>query len=219
MNKFLPQNPLFIGLTGGIASGKSLVAEILHQFGAAVISADLIGKEVMEKDPQMLAWVHQNFGSECFDDHRKLKRQKLGDIIFSDPVKKKSLDDKIFPLIYNRIKKSMTARGRKSAVVVIDAAMIFEWGIETNFDLIVTVISDAKYVLERLSKRDGFNLTQSLNRINSQFPPEQKALKSHYVIENNGDLEDLKQKVEIFWREKVEPLIPDVHINRKGLTA
>ena len=190
-------------MTGGIGAGKSAIAGLMGEQGAYIISGDEIGREVMEEAPGMLEWVRENFGDGVFDDKGDLLRQKLGDAVFSDEAKKKQLDNKIFPEIYKRLKSKIKTAFNKHKIVVVDAAMIFEWGIEGDFDLILTVIADEEAVLERLSQRDGFDAPRAVMRIKSQFPPEAKAEKADYVIENNGSKVELKLKVARFWREKV----------------
>ena len=186
---------LLIGLTGGIASGKSAAAEYLRKLGAFVISADMIGKEVMTEESGMPGWVRETFGSEFFDSEGRLMRKNLGDLVFSDPEKKKLLDDKIFPIIYRALRAKIDDGFRVNNLVVVDAAMIFEWGIEDDFDIILTVVSSWKNVRERLACRDGFDTAQIENRIASQIDNLVKAEKSDYVIENNSSLEKLEEEI------------------------
>ena len=198
---------VIIGLTGGIASGKTEAAEIMRKFGASVISADDIGREVMENNPEMLGWVREEFGDELFDLKGRLMRKKLGDLVFSQPDKKILLDEKIFPLIYNRLKEMIYESSKKHSAIVVEAAMIFEWGIESDFDLMVTVVSPVDNVYDRLVFRDKFSDEQIRNRMKSQIPPEEKAKRSNWVINNDDTIKDLEFQVQRFWLVKVEPLI------------
>ena len=119
---------ILVGLTGGIGAGKSEVAALLEQKGAAVISADRIGKDALENHPELLQRVRDTFGNKFFDDSGKLLRRKLGDLIFSDSRKKKMLDDIVFPQLYMDMKQQVEALSGKYNVIVVDAALIFEWG-------------------------------------------------------------------------------------------
>jgi len=195
---------ILIGLTGGIGAGKSEAAKILEELGAVVISGDELGREAMENEAGMLQWVRENFGDEVFDAEGRLLRKKLGDIVFSDRGKKKLLDEKIFPAIYRRMKANIEQAFMTHNVVVVDAAMIFEWGIEDDFDVILAVTAPVDMVRERLSRRDRFEPDKTEMRIKSQIPAELKAEKSDYTIINEGSLQELKWNVEEFWREKVK---------------
>lgn len=199
------KNILLIGLTGGIASGKSEAARILKGLGAGVISGDYLGKWVMENRPEMLEWVKDTFGEEFIGGDGKLLRKKLGDFVFSHQKSKKKLDDRIFPLIYEKLKEEIEIKAVEYEALVVDAAMIFEWKIEKDFDLILTVVSPVEEVYSRLRNRNGFNMKQVENRIESQLPPELKAAGSHRVIFNDGSLKKLEAEVNRFWREQVEP--------------
>jgi dephospho-CoA kinase len=196
-------NRLLIGLTGGIGSGKSEAARILRELGAYVISADDAGKWAMDNALGILDWVKKNFGGEVFDSEGNLLRKKLGEIVFSNSEKKKLLDEKIFPPLYGRIKESIKAVSDEYNVIVVDAAMIFEWGVENDFDLIISVVSTEEAIYNRLVRRDNFDIAQINNRIHSQLPVLYKAGKSDYIIRNDGTKKELRRAVIKFWEETV----------------
>ncbi len=198
---------LLIGLTGGIASGKTEAANILKSLGAAVVSGDELGRWVMENIPEMLEWVRQTFGEECFDREGKLIRQKLGDLVFAHPEMRNKLDEKIFPYIYRRLQDEVKDKSKHRRVVVVDAAMIFEWGIEGDFDIVLTITAAQDAIFRRLSHRDGFDRIQMENRMASQISPKEKAARSHWIITNDSSLDELEKEVRRFWREIVEPHI------------
>ena len=199
---------VLIGLTGGIASGKTEAALFFKKKGVAVISADAVGKEVMDNpDSGMTAWVRNTFGNGFFHDSGELNRRKFGDEVFSDPQKKKLLDERIFPLIYSSIKKQIESLREDHSVIIVDAAMIFEWGIEADFDIILTIAANEKNIITRVSDRDGFNIKQVKMRIASQIDPSEKMKKSHFIIENNRSLEEFYLKLEKFWEENIVPRI------------
>ena len=200
----MPEGKILVGLTGGIASGKTVAAEQLQKLGAGVISADAIGKEVMTGETGMLPWIRDTFGQEFFDHRGDLMRKKLGDFVFSRPDMKKLLDDKIFPLIHERLHRQIREKSLDFEVIVVDAAMIFEWGIDAEFDIILTVLSSNENVTERLKKRDGFDPDQVKSRLSSQIPPSEKAARSDYVIVNDGTLEALLEETGKFYRRITE---------------
>ena len=199
--------PVLIGLTGGIAAGKTTAAEFLRRLGCGIVHADQIGKEVLEEDSEMLSWVRSTFGEEYFDSSGKLMRKELGNLVFSNPEKKKQLDDKIFSALYSRVKQRIEELSAKYAVIVVDAALIFEWGIESDFDLLVIVMSPVDDIYERLSRRDGFDNQAIDNRLKSQLPVSEKARRSHWVLNNDNSIKDLGLQVERFWDVKVQAMI------------
>ncbi len=195
-------NKQLIGLTGGIGAGKSTVAEILKRFGAYVISADEIAKDIMdENEDNILDWIKHTFGTEFIDNKGKLKRKEFGQLVFSNGESKKLLDDRIFPLIHRRMKYRVEKAFESTNIVVVDAAMIFEWGIEKEFDKIITVIAPVKFVYSRLRERDGLSEDEIKDRINSQLDPALKAQKSDFIIDNEGDFDVLREKVLYIWNK------------------
>lgn len=196
---------LLIGLTGGIGTGKSEVAAALEKLGAIVINADDVGRWVMDNNQELIRRVRDIFGGEYFDDKGRLKRKKLGDLVFSHPDKKKLLDEMIFPPLYQKLRSLIAEAGTKHSVVVVDAAMIFEWGIEKDFDLLLTVTAPETIVFQRLSRRDDFSMEQVRYRMESQLPPDFKAASSHAVIVNDSTLEELREAVRDFWAREVKP--------------
>lgn len=187
--------------------GKTEAAKTLIELGAGYISADLIGREVMDNSPGLLQWVNDTFGEQCFDSSGRLVRKKLGDLVFSDPVKKKILDDKIFPLLHEKMREKIESFKICYDVVVVDAALIYEWGIEREFDLVITVNSKLNLIKRRLTIRDDFNEEQINHRISSQLPFARKAESSSIIIENNGSLKELDQNVRQIWKERIQPLL------------
>ncbi|MBC8204607.1 dephospho-CoA kinase [bacterium] len=198
---------LLIGLTGGIGAGKSEAAAIMAKLGAKVIHADVLGKEVVEENPEILKRIREAFGDDFFDENGALIRKKLGDLVFSDADKKKLLDEIVFPALYKQMKDMISQSAESYDVIVVDAALIFEWGITHDFDLVVTIAALNETVYQRLSRRDSFNKEQIQNRVKSQYPAVEKAGRSHAVIVNDSSLEKLRTAVEYFWNREVVPLI------------
>jgi dephospho-CoA kinase len=190
---------LIIAVTGGIGSGKSEFCKVLGELGAGVTVGDELGRRALTTDPRLLSDLRNRFGDQVFDTDGNLIRKALGDIVFSNPKARKWLDARIFPEIYRLLWEDILKLQRDHQHVVIDAAMIFEWGIDTDFDLIVAVVAPPERVKAFLSHRDSFDERQMENRFTSQIPPEEKARRAHVVIHNDGTLADLRLKAHDFW--------------------
>lgn len=190
---------MIIAVTGGIGSGKSEFCRILQELGAGVTVGDKLGRRALDSDPALLPAIRERFGDRVFDAEGKLIRKALGDIVFSDPEAKQWLDTRIFPEIYRLLWQDVVALQLDHQHVVVDAAMIYEWDIENDFDLVVVVVAPKELVQQILSQRDGFDSAQMEYRFASQIPPEEKAQRADVVIQNEGTVEDLHQKAREFW--------------------
>ena len=184
-----------VGITGGIGSGKSLLAEMFKEFGAFVIDADKIGKEVLEKDKKVFTEVLKHFGENVLENDKKIDRKELAEIVFTNHEKLKKLNSIIHPPMIRLIEKRMKNEFKlnRSPMVVVDAALIFEAKVENKFDYIVNLYSNFENQIKRLSTRDGMSVEEIKKRMKSQISTEVKKSKSHYNIENNGTIEDLKK--------------------------
>jgi dephospho-CoA kinase len=191
-----------IGLTGGIGTGKSTVARMLAQLGAAILDADAIGKSVVEEDPEVLHELQQEFGQDIVDDDGRLKRQELGHRIFGDLQKVERLNRIVHPHLIARLKQEEEKALRSGApLVVVDAALIFEADLEDHFNHIVVVTAALPQRLERVRKRDEFTDEQIMQRIQSQIPIEEKEKHADTVLRNDGSVEELEKSVhELFQR-------------------
>lgn len=182
---------LLVGLTGGIASGKSLVSHVFKELGAFIIDADRIVHDLLEPGEPAWAEVVSRFGEGVLLKDRHIDRRKLGGIVFSDGEKRSWLNNCIHPRVFDvyqaqvrRLKLSGT-----QAVVVFDAALLIETGYHRKMDRVVLVYADQDQQLRRLRERDHFTETEALARIRSQMPLADKRGYSDYVIENTGDRE------------------------------
>jgi len=184
------QNRKFlIGLTGNIASGKSSVGKLLKENGLPVIEADRIGWEILERK-EIIQEILDVFGNILKDG--KVDRKKLGNIVFSNKRKLKIFNALVHPPLLQKLKREIDKRSGK--VIVVNAALIFEWEIEHWFDKIILVTSEKKKRIDRLLKN---NLTrkEAIQRINSQMDEKEKIKKSDFIIENNGTKTQLKEKI------------------------
>jgi dephospho-CoA kinase len=186
-----------VGLTGGIASGKSTVAEILKRQGAAIINADVLAREVVEPDRQAWTEIVNTFGTAVLQPDRALDRQKLRAIIFDDPDARKKLESIIHPqvraLAEQRIREHATAG---YAVIVYEVPLLFEGNLQEWLRPVILVACDVDTQRNRLQSRDNLSAAQAQKHIDAQMSLEAKRRLADYVIENNGSLEDLKRQVQ-----------------------
>ncbi|XP_068987440.1 dephospho-CoA kinase isoform X3 [Bombus flavifrons] len=185
-----------IGLTGGIATGKSSVAAIFHEFGIPVIDADQIARKVVE--PGKPAWhkIRKEFGSEMFLDTNELDRTKLGDIIFNDVEKRKKLNAITHPEIYREIYwQTFKYFLQGHQFIVMDLPLLFETRHMLNYlHKIIVVTCEEDLQLQRLMERSGFSEAKAKLRIAAQMSLERKAEMANFVIENSGNVHDTREQ-------------------------
>lgn len=191
-----------IGLTGGIASGKSTVSTLLKSLGAVIIDADEISRKVMKKNTKVFDEIVEYFGDNILDKDGNIDRQKLGQIVFSNVDDLKILNDITHPAIINEIKKNLLILSKKKEpIVVIDAALLLESGLDNLTDKIWLVKASEETQLKRLMKRDNIDERQAINRIKSQMPLKEKLKYADKIIDNDGNIEYTKKQVDNFWKE------------------
>jgi dephospho-CoA kinase len=181
---------LLVGLTGGIATGKSTVSAIFRALGAVIIDADLLAREVVEPGEPALAEIAQEFGPAVLTADGRLDRKALGAIVFADPARRKRLEALTHPRIRERFQRQLddlTARGFRG-VVFFDAPVMIESGNYKTMDRLVVVSTDTATQIARLMARDGIDREEALRRIASQMPLAEKAKLADHVIDNSGSL-------------------------------
>ena len=186
-----------VGLTGGIASGKSTVAEILKRQGAAIINADVLAREVVEPGHPAWTQIVNTFGIAVLQPDRTLDRQKLRAIIFDDAAARKKIESIIHPqvraLAEQRIREHAAAG---YAVIVYEVPLLFEGNLQEWLRPVILVACDVDTQRNRLQSRDNLSAAQAQKHIDAQMSLEAKRRLADYVIENNGSLEDLERQVQ-----------------------
>ncbi len=200
------QRGIIIGITGGIACGKTTVSELLTEKGAIPINADEIGHQLLKSDSPIFNELTETFGLDILDESGDVSRKKLGAIVFTDKVALEKLNSLMHPLIIERSR----GQARKlvsedtSCLVLLDAPLLIEAGAYDSVDLIIVVTSSRDLQIKRILERSHSQnrpLTESeaQARIDSQMPVSEKVKYADIVIENNGTLEALQGQVDQIW--------------------
>ena len=179
---------ILVGLTGGVATGKSTVAEMFKQCGAVVIDADQLARDVVE--PGKPAWreIVKTFGKTILNPDRSLNRQALGAIVFRHPAKRRAIEAIIHPRVAREQVRltRQAARQDPQSVVIYDVPLLFEAGIDKRVDQTIVVTADRNTQIARLKKRNGLSRPEALRRIRSQMPLANKVRRADQVV--NGTL-------------------------------
>lgn len=190
---------ILVGLTGGIATGKSTVAGLFKRCGATVIDADALAREVVQ--PGKPAWreIVRIFGKAALNTNRTLNRQALGAIVFGHPTKLRYLENIIHPRVAReqaRLTKQ-AARIDPRAIVIYDVPLLFEAGIEKRVDKTIVVTADRETQITRLKQRNGLSRAEAIRRIKTQMPLADKRRRADYLLNGTLPLPQLKKQVRL----------------------
>ncbi len=187
---------LWVGLTGGIASGKTTVSNMLRELSIPVIDADGIAHQgLVECKTEII----NQFGFGVLNEKGEIDRPKLADIIFKDPEQKTKLENILHPYVQGKVKQAKFDLTQKNApVAVYDVPLLFEKNLQSQFDQIILVYAPDEIALQRLMKRNKLNREQALLRMKNLLDIEEKKKQAHVVFENHKDLSFLKQQV-LLW--------------------
>ncbi|RJQ05590.1 MAG: dephospho-CoA kinase [Bacillota bacterium] len=195
---------IIIGLTGGIASGKSTVSRVLRELGAPVIDSDLVAKEVVRPGTEAWRELVEAFGDDILLEDRTIDRRKLGDRVFGDPGAVARLNAITHPRIIGEIRERLRKFAEadpkeRPPAVVVDAPVLIEAGMVDMVDEVWLVVVDQKTQIQRLMARDHFGVEQALNRINAQIPLEKKKKYADVIIDNTGPVRETRARVRRLW--------------------
>ena len=184
-----------LGLTGGIASGKSTVAAILRRLGAAIINADELSREVVQ--PEQDAWkeIITTFGPDILQEDKTLDRRKLRKIVFDNPHARKELEAIIHPRVRALAEKKITELAAGNSIIVYEVPLLFEAQIHLWLRPVILVACEIGTQRKRLLERDHLTEIEAQRHLDAQMNLEEKRKLADYVIENDGNLEELEQKV------------------------
>jgi len=197
---------LKVGLTGGIASGKSTVSRIFASFGAKVLDADEVAREVLL--PGQTAWtrLRQAFGQEFFRPDGTVKRKQLRKLVFADPEKRNQLNSIVHPEVIKEINRrsEILSSSVKTGVLLVDVPLLLEVGVANRFEKVVVVYVSESVQINRLQQRDGISEEEAKQALKAQMTLSKKVEQADYVIDNSGTLEETRSQVEKVWEELLE---------------
>ncbi len=204
---------LLVGLTGGIATGKSAVAAMFRDLDAVVIDADVLAREVVEPGRPAHEEIVAAFGCGILDADGRIDRKKLGAIVFADPAERRRLEAITHPRIRERLRETLDGLVERGfeGIVIFDAPLMIESGNHRQMDRLVVVVASEATQIERQRTRDRANAEDAVRRIRSQMPLAQKAELADHVIDNSGDLATTRARV----REVHRALLADLDARRR----
>ncbi len=200
---------LIVGLTGGIASGKSEALREFARLGAYTVDADEIAREVVLPGKEAYQKIVHEFGSGVLDEKGNIDRSKLASVVFGDEQKRRKLNDITHPAIFRGIAERLSnfassIKPGDCSVAIVDAALIVDVGVSEIFDLIVVVAAPEEVRFSRLTKKRGISPEEAAKRIKCQVSEEKRLSFADIVIQNNGSLEELKEEVRNAWSKIME---------------
>jgi dephospho-CoA kinase len=185
---------IIIGITGQIGSGKSSVAELLRQAGAIVIDADRIGRQVVERSAALRRKLVRAFGAEIITPSGRLRRRKLAELAFASRENQRLLNGLVHPYLLAELKRRLRQARKRSRPVVVDAALLLDWNLDSEMDLVWLVHAPRPLRLARLAAR-GIARADALAREKVQLPVAAYRARADRVIPNNGSMKDLAARV------------------------
>lgn len=198
---------IILGLTGGIATGKSNISRLFKGWNIPVIDADAISKELTQKNGEALTQIAAVFGNKVFNEDGTLNRKALGDIVFKDTLEKEKLENILHPMVYQEMEKQLKTLEQEGAkVAVIDVPLLFESGMDKMADEIWLADVPVEEQVRRLEKRSNLTKSEALERINSQWPREKKVSLADEVIDTRGTKKNTEDYVKALFSRRFYPL-------------
>lgn len=194
--------PKVIGLTGGIASGKSTVSELLSVFGFKVVDADKAAREAVKKGSKGLAQVREVFGDEAIDENGEMNRRYMGDLVFNHPEKRLELNAIIHPIVRDIMEEEKQEYLKQGYNVIMDIPLLFENELENTVDEVWVVYTSESIQMDRLMQRNNLSSEDAKARVYSQISIDKKSRMADHVIDNLGDKLELKQNLERLLEEE-----------------
>ncbi|MDY6987527.1 MAG: dephospho-CoA kinase [Thermodesulfobacteriota bacterium] len=193
---------LFLGVTGGIATGKTVVADLLQELGAGLIDLDLIARRVVEPGTPGLKEIIDYFGKEVLQQNGTLDRKRLSKIVFQDADKRKRLEEATHPFIFEELLREVNDVTEKDqeAIIQVVVPLLIEKNAQSLFDRVVVVYIPQGLQIERLTKREGISKQEAANMLKAQLPIDDKLEHADFVVNNEGSLEETRRQVEEMWQ-------------------
>ena len=186
---------LVIGVTGGVGSGKTTFVQTFERLGATIINADMLAKELTDKNDKIRTALKNKFGPGIFNRKGVLQRRKLGRLAFSNTRSLKLLNNIIGPALIKEIKNKISTfrKNEKTATVIVDIAILFEAGIESQFDKIIVITAPVQNRIKWLRKERNWHEEEILERMRSQMGIEEMRRRADIVVDNSGTIQELRQ--------------------------
>ncbi|MGI6168386.1 MAG: dephospho-CoA kinase [Christensenellales bacterium] len=191
---------MLIGLTGGIASGKSKVSARLRDLGAQIVCADQISREVVQPGQAGNLALQESFGQAYFNEKGELDRSKLSKLVFSQPDALQRLNAVLHPLIIPESLRQAREIEAEVGLCVLDVPLLIEVGMHHNMDEVWLVVCDYDLRIRRIMQRDGLSKSEAAARIHSQLSDDQRRACADYIIDNSGDFEQTKIQIDALWK-------------------
>ncbi|GAB3566092.1 dephospho-CoA kinase [Arthrobacter alkaliphilus] len=204
---------LKIGLTGGIASGKSLVSARLRELGAVLIDADALAREVVEPGTPGLAAVAAEFGEGILDGDGRLDRARLGSIVFAQPDRREALNAIIHPRVRERA-AAMLGTAKPGDIVVQDIPLLVETGQGSSFHLVLVVDASDEERIRRMTEIRGMTVEDAVSRMAAQASRDERLAAADVVLDNSGSVEDLTELVDTLWEKRLAPFARNLAAGR-----
>lgn len=197
---------LIIGLTGGIASGKSTVSQVLQERGAYLIDGDQVGWEAQKEGTDSWKDIVAEWGEDLIDpETRAINRRKLGPIVFADPANLQKLNKIMWPRMYKMMETQLEGlRSEGTKLVILEAALLIEAEWTPLVDEVWVTLVDEKSAVARLGERNGLSEEDALLRIRSQLNNEERSKHGQVIIDTDCTLDEVKQKTQNLWNDRVE---------------
>ncbi|HLB02988.1 MAG TPA: dephospho-CoA kinase [Nitrospiria bacterium] len=194
---------ILVGLTGGIASGKSLVSKLLKELGAYIIDADEIAREVIQPGEPAYQEILPQFGDEILNEDGTIDRSKLGRLVFSDPVKRTLLEGIVHPRVFaiEEARRRQIAQQDPEAVIIFDAPLLIETRAYELMDKVIVVYANPRTQLKRLMERDHLEYDEAKRRIAAQLPIADKRQHADYIINSGDPPEEVAKQTEAIYQE------------------
>ncbi|MEB6298358.1 dephospho-CoA kinase [Staphylococcus xylosus] len=188
--------PKVIGLTGGIASGKSTVSELLTAHGFKVVDADIASRQAVEKGTEGLARVKEVFGDEAIDEDGNMNRSYVGEVIFNQPEKRLVLNEIVHPIVRDIMEKEKEEYLEQGYNVIMDIPLLFENDLQETVDEVWLVYTSESIQIDRLMERNDLSMEEAKARVYSQISIDKKRRMADHVIDNRDTKLELKQNLE-----------------------
>lgn len=193
-----------IGLTGGIACGKSNVSSVLKELGATIVDGDRLSRELTMPGGAALPDIRRTFGDGVFLPDGSLDRRALGKTVFSNPVQRKALDTLMQPRLRTMIRDSIAkAKEQGAPLCVLDMPLLYETGLDKLCDRVWCVYLPEEEQLQRLMARDGFTREEAMQRLRSQMPTEEKAARAQVIIDTSGSIDYTRRMIPALYQQEL----------------